>query len=60
MTADDKHLIANLAALVRRLALALRKAAPKHTLPVTAMYYLRREGLCGSPLRADKGNEAQS
>lgn len=59
MTADDKLVIANLATLVRRLALALRKAAPKHTLPATAMDYLRREGLCGSPLRVDTDDEAQ-
>jgi len=43
--------IGDLATLVSRLAHAMRKAAPEHELPGLAMEYLRRNGLCGSPLR---------
>lgn len=41
----------DLAALVRRLAHSLRKAAPGNDLPEKALDYLRREALQGSPLR---------
>ena len=43
-----------LAALVRRLAQSLRKAAPGNELPDQAVDYLKRTGLQGSPIRADK------
>jgi len=42
----------DLAALVKRLVQALRKAAPNHVLPAQALDYLKRQGLQGSPLRA--------
>lgn len=41
----------DLAALVRRLAHSLRKAAPGNDLPEKALDYLKRESLQGSPLR---------
>ena len=41
----------DLAMLVRKLANALRKAAPDHSLPARAIDYLRRKGLQGSILR---------
>ena len=41
----------DLAALVRRLAHALRESAPDNELPAKALGYLKREGLSGSPLR---------
>ena len=47
-----ERVTADLAALVRRLAHSLRKAAPCNELPAKAMDYLQREGLAGSPLRA--------
>lgn len=40
-----------LAALVRRLAHSLRKAAPDNELPDKALDYLKRNGLTGSILR---------
>jgi hypothetical protein len=42
----------DLAALVKKLVQALRKAAPNHVLPAQALDYLKRQGLQGSPLRA--------
>lgn len=42
----------DLAALVRRLARSLRKAAPDNDLPDQALDYLRRHGLTGEILRA--------
>jgi hypothetical protein len=42
----------DLAALVRQLVRALRKAAPDHDLPARALDYLKRNSLQGSPLRA--------
>lgn len=42
----------DLAALVRRLVQALRKSAPDNEILETAMDYLQRKGLAGSPLRA--------
>ena len=41
----------NLAAIVRRLAHALRDVSPDHDLPGRALDYLKREGLAGQPLR---------
>lgn len=41
----------DLAALVHRLARALRRAAPDHDLPVRALDYLARHGLQGSVWR---------
>lgn len=46
----------DLAALVQRLARALRKAAPDNDLPATALDYLRRKNLQGSPLRTEATN----
>lgn len=46
----------DLAALVARLAHALRKAAPGNDLPEKAMDYLRRKGLQGSPMRETSEN----
>lgn len=43
----------DLAALVKQLVHALRKAAPAHGLPSQAMDYLHRHSLQGSPLRDD-------
>jgi hypothetical protein len=43
----------DLSALVARLARALRKAAPENDLSGKALDYLKREGLEGSPLRAE-------
>lgn len=42
----------DLVTLVKRLVRELRKAAPDHDLPATALDYLRRKGLQGSPFRA--------
>lgn len=47
----NKREAGDLSALIARLAQALRKAAPENELPAMALDYLRREGLCGSPLR---------
>lgn len=52
-TVDD------LAALVRRLAHALRKATPGHELPGRALDYLKRKGLQGTPLRSQLGREGK-
>lgn len=41
----------DLAMLTKRLAHALREAAPAHDLPTRALDYLQRMGLLGSPLR---------
>lgn len=49
--ADLERVTDDLAALVRRLARSLRKAAPDHDLPSKALDYLARNGLQGSPLR---------
>ncbi len=49
--ADLERMTDDLAALVRRLARSLRKAAPDHDLPSKALDYLARNGLQGSPLR---------
>jgi hypothetical protein len=43
----------DLSALVTRLARALRKAVPDNDLSEKALDYLKREGLVGSPLRAE-------
>ena len=43
----------DLAALVRRLARALRTADPGSKLPHDALDYLRRAGLDGKPLRQE-------
>lgn len=43
----------DIAALVRRLAHALRKAAPDHDLPENALDYLKRKGLDTSPFRSE-------
>ena len=45
----------DLAALVVRLAHALKKAQPDNGLPAKAMDYLNRHGLQPSPLRSDPG-----
>ena len=42
-----------LAALVRRLAHSLRKAAPDNGLSCRALGYLTRQGLSGAPVRMD-------
>lgn len=47
----------DLSALVRQLVQRLRKAAPENDLPEKALDYLKRKGLQGSPLRAER-NEA--
>mgnify|MGYP001567229262 CR=1 FL=1 len=47
----DTETLDDLAALVRRLAHSLRKAAPDNDLPEKALDYLLRKGLQGSPLR---------
>lgn len=49
--ADLERVTDDLAALVRRLAHSLRKAAPGNDLPEKALDYLTRNGLQGSPLR---------
>ena len=41
----------NLAAIVRRLAHAIREVSPDHDLPGKALDYLKREGFAGQPLR---------
>lgn len=43
--------VRELAMLVSKLVLALRKAAPDHNLPAKALDYLQRNDLLGSPLR---------
>lgn len=48
----------DLAALVKQLVQALRKAAPNHVLPAQALDYLRRQGLLGSPLRVASAEPA--
>jgi len=57
---DLQRNVGDLAMLVARLVRALRKAAPEHELPEKAMDYLRRNGLCGSPLREGADRTAQS
>lgn len=54
----DSVEIENLSALVVRLARALKKAQPGHPLPAQAIAYLQREGLAGSPLRAEDAPRA--
>lgn len=49
--ADLERVTDDLAALVRRLANSLRKAAPDNDLSSEALDYLTRTGLQGSPLR---------
>ena len=49
--AELERVTDDLAALVRRLAHSLRKAAPGNDLPEKALDYLKRESLQGSPLR---------
>jgi hypothetical protein len=51
--ADLQRNVGDLAILVARLVRELRKAAPTNDLADKAMDYLKREGLCGSPLRSD-------
>lgn len=48
----------DLAALVTRLAHALRTAAPYSKLPDSALDYLRQKKLLGSPLRKEQSNES--
>lgn len=48
---NTRGAMGDLAMLTKRLAQALRKAAPDNELPAQALDYLRREGLTGSPLR---------
>ena len=50
----------DLAALVRRLAHALRKAAPDNDLPEKALDYLNRKGFHGQVLRQDQNTEGAS
>ena len=60
---DVLALAEDLRALIQRLAHSLRKAAPDNELPDAAMDYLKRAGLCTSPLRtappASTGTDAQ-
>jgi hypothetical protein len=51
LTAAAEALADNLAALVRQLVFALRKARPDHPAAERALSYLTRKGLVGSPLR---------
>lgn len=51
LTAAAEALADNLAALVRQLVVALRKARPEHPAAERALSYLQRKGLIGSPLR---------
>ncbi|AQH05683.1 hypothetical protein A9R05_42455 (plasmid) [Burkholderia sp. KK1] len=48
----------DLAMLIRQLAHALGKAAPEHRLVTSAVDYLKRKGLAGSPLR-DGGHASE-
>ena len=49
---DNLEMVANnLAAIVRRLAHALRDVSPTHDLPGKALDYLKREGFAGQPIR---------
>ena len=47
--ANLERVTEDLAALVRKLAHSLRKAAPGNDLPEKALDYLKREALQGSP-----------
>lgn len=49
--AELEKVVDDLAQLVKRLAHSLRKAAPDNELPDKALDYLKREELCGTPLR---------
>jgi hypothetical protein len=53
--AADERVVSDLAALVRQLAWLLKRRDPNATLPARAVEYLRRQGLEGSPLRAEAG-----
>ena len=55
LTAAAEALADNLAALVRQLVFALRKARPDHPVAERALTYLTRKGLVGSPLRLAEG-----
>jgi hypothetical protein len=55
LTAAAEALADNLAALVRQLVSALRKARPDHPAAERALSYLTRKGLVGSPLRLAAG-----
>lgn len=50
---NDSPTTTELVTLVQRLCRALRRADPGHNLATTALGYLKRHGLKGSPLRAD-------
>ena len=48
---EQKQLADDLVYLISRLVQALRKASPDHDLARLSTDYLKRKGLCGSPLR---------
>lgn len=50
-TLNNELQVMELAMLVKKLSLALRKASPEATLPSRALDYLQRNNLMGSPLR---------
>jgi hypothetical protein len=50
----------DMAALIRRLVLALRRSAPGNALSDQALDYLHRKGLQGSPLRQARGTDDDS
>lgn len=51
--AADKRVTDDLVVLTSKLVRELRKAAPDNKMSDTAMDYLKRHGLFGSPLRDD-------
>lgn len=58
--AAPSGVVDDMAALVKQLVQALRKAAPNHALPAKALDYLRRQDLLGSPLRVAPATPALS
>ncbi len=50
--AQNNQVVDDLSALVSRLARALNKAAPTHTLPALVMDYLKRKNLLTNPMRS--------
>lgn len=57
LTAAADALADNLAALIRQLVVALRKARPDHPAAERALSFLKRKGLIGSPLRLADGQQ---
>src|ERR1035437_1440648 len=52
VTREGNQTMDDLSALVSRLARALNKAAPTHTLPALVMDYLKRKDLLTNPMRS--------